>query len=108
MQALLLKNYKELELTDMPVPEIGADDLLIKVSACGICGSDVHGYDGSTGRRVPPIVMGHEASGVVETAGGAVKRFKAGDRITFDSTVYCGRCHFCRRGQVNLCDNRRV
>jgi L-iditol 2-dehydrogenase len=108
MQALLLKNYKELELTDMPVPEIGADDLLIKVSACGICGSDVHGYDGSTGRRIPPLVMGHEAAGVVAGAGAAVKGFKEGDRVTFDSTVSCGACFFCKRGQINLCDNRQV
>ncbi|MFI5380267.1 MAG: galactitol-1-phosphate 5-dehydrogenase [Tepidisphaerales bacterium] len=108
MKALLLREYKKLEMTEMPVPQIGPDELLVRVQACGICGSDVHGYDGSTGRRVPPIVMGHEASGVVEAVGGAATRFKPGARITFDSTVYCGRCHFCRRGQVNLCDNRRV
>src|SRR5512140_3191203 len=108
MQALLLKNYKELELTDMPVPEIGADDLLIKVSACGICGSDVHGFDGSTGRRIPPLVMGHEAAGVVAETGAAVEDLKPGDRVTFDSTVYCGACYFCVQGKVNLCDNRQV
>ena len=108
MRALLLKNYKELELTEMPVPETGAGDLLIKVSACGICGSDVHGYDGSTGRRIPPLVMGHEAAGVVAKAGPAVRGFAEGDRVTFDSTVSCGRCFFCRRGEINLCDNREV
>src|SRR5512140_3079472 len=108
MQALLLKNYKELELTDMPVPEIGADDLLIKVSACGICGSDVHGYDGSTGRRIPPLVMGHEAAGVVASTGSGVDGFREGDPVTFDSTIYCGECAFCRKGDVNLCDNRQV
>jgi L-iditol 2-dehydrogenase len=108
MNALLLREYKHLELIDLPQPEIGANDLLIRVKACGICGSDVHGYDGSTGRRIPPLVMGHEAAGLVEAVGGAVTKFKVGDRVTFDSTVYCGECFFCLRGQQNLCDNRQV
>jgi len=90
----------------MPVPEPGDDDVLVRVS--GICGSDVHGYDGSTGRRIPPLVMGHEAAGVVERVGPGVRGFAAGERVTFDSTVSCGRCHFCRGGQINLCDNRTV
>jgi L-iditol 2-dehydrogenase len=108
MKALLLTEYKKLELTDMPEPEIGPEELLIRVKACGICGSDVHGFDGSTGRRVPPLVMGHEASGVVAKTGAAVKGLREGDRVTFDSMVSCGKCFFCRRGQINLCDNRQV
>lgn len=108
MKALLLKEYKQIELTDVPEPEVGPQDVLVRVHACGICGSDIHGYDGSSGRRIPPLVMGHEAAGVVEATGDAVSDFKVGDRVTFDSTISCGRCHFCRRGQVNLCDNRRV
>lgn len=108
MKALLLKEYKQIELTDVPEPEVGPEDVLVRVHACGICGSDIHGYDGSSGRRIPPLVMGHEAAGVVEATGEAVTEFKVGDRVTFDSTISCGRCHFCRRGQVNLCDNRRV
>ena len=108
MNALLLTEYKKLELTDMPVPEIGPDDLLVRVKACGICGSDVHGFDGSTGRRIPPIVMGHEAAGVVAEVGANVKDFRAGDRVTFDSTIFCGKCFFCLRGEGNLCDNRQV
>ncbi|MFL6302090.1 MAG: alcohol dehydrogenase catalytic domain-containing protein, partial [Candidatus Sulfotelmatobacter sp.] len=108
MKALLLSQYKQLELTDMPKPSAAADEVLIRVKACGICGSDVHGYDGSTGRRIPPIVMGHEAAGVVEQVGKDVKDLEEGDRVTFDSTVYCGRCFYCQRGQVNLCDNREV
>lgn len=108
MKALLLTEYKHLEVTDVPEPQIGDDDVLVRVRACGICGSDVHGYDGSSGRRVPPLVMGHEASGVVAKTGKHVTRFKEGDRVTFDSTVYCGKCWFCTRGQVNLCDNRNV
>jgi L-iditol 2-dehydrogenase len=108
MNALLLTEYKKLELTDMPVPEIGTDDLLVRVKACGICGSDVHGFDGSTGRRIPPIVMGHEAAGVVAEVGAGVKDFRPGDRVTFDSTIFCGKCFFCLRGEGNLCDNRQV
>ena len=108
MKGLLLKKYMELEVTVMPQPEIGPSDVLVRVRACGICGSDVHGLDGSTGRRIPPLVMGHEAAGVIEETGRNVKAWKAGDRVTFDSTVSCGHCHFCRRGDINLCDNRQV
>jgi threonine dehydrogenase-like Zn-dependent dehydrogenase len=82
--------------------------VLVAVKACGICGSDVHGMDGSTGRRRPPIIMGHEASGVIAEVGASVKNWFPGQRITFDSTIYCGACEFCRRGQVNLCNQRRV
>src|SRR5690349_20978553 len=108
MQALLLKEYMQLELVGMPTPEIGADDVLVRVRSCGICGSDVHGLDGSTGRRIPPLVMGHEAAGVIEAVGKEVQGWREGDRVTFDSTVSCGLCHFCRRGEINLCDNRQV
>src|SRR6056297_470322 len=108
MKAMLLTEYKKMEVTDVPDPEIGAEDVLIRVQACGICGSDIHGYDGSTGRRMPPLVMGHEAAGIVEAVGANVHDFAAGDRVTFDSMVSCGRCHFCRQGDANLCDHRRV
>jgi L-iditol 2-dehydrogenase len=108
MKGLLLKQYMDLEVTDLPKPEIGPGDVLVRVRACGICGSDVHGLDGSTGRRIPPLVMGHEAAGVIAEAGRNVKQWKPGDRVTFDSTVSCGHCHFCRRGDINLCDNRQV
>ena len=108
MKALVLKDYKQLEVTNMPDPEIGPEEVLVQVKACGICGSDVHGYDGHTGRRIPPLIMGHEASGVIAQTGAHVKQFRPGDRVTFDSTVYCGKCFYCRRGDVNLCDNRNV
>ena len=108
MKALLLSEYKKLNVVDMPAPDIGDEDVLVRVRACGVCGSDIHGYDGSTGRRIPPLVMGHEAAGVVERTGRSVTNFKAGDRVTFDSTVSCGKCEFCRGGQINLCDNRTV
>lgn len=108
MKALLLKNYKELDVVDFPAPAVGPDDVLVRVKACGICGSDVHGFDGSSGRRIPPLVMGHEAAGVVAATGADVKKFQDGDRVTFDSTVSCGKCFYCNRGEINLCDNRQV
>jgi L-iditol 2-dehydrogenase len=108
MKALLLSEYNQLDITDLPAPVPGADEILVRVAACGICGSDVHGYDGTSGRRIPPIVMGHEAAGVVAAAGSGVSKFKPGDRVTFDSTVYCGQCEFCLQGEINLCNNRQV
>lgn len=108
MQALVLTEYRKLELADVERPTLRPDDVLVRVAACGICGSDVHGYDGSSGRRVPPIIMGHEAAGTVVEVGSNVDRAQIGDRVTFDSTISCGRCDACSRGQVNLCVDRRV
>ena len=109
MKALLMEEYKNLKFIDFPDPKIeNPDDVLVRIKAVSICGSDVHGFDGSTGRRKPPIVMGHEAAGEVVETGNAVKSLKKGDRITFDSTIYCGECFFCRKGQVNLCEKRMV
>lgn len=108
MKALVLKEYLKFSFEEAPDPEPETGEVLVGVKACGICGSDVHGMDGSTGRRRPPIIMGHEAAGVIVEVGTGVSGWKRGDRVTFDSTVFCGACAFCRRGQVNLCDNRRV
>ena len=108
MKALVLREYRRFEFEDVPKPQVQPDEVLIRVRACGICGSDVHGIDGSTGRRIPPIIMGHEAAGEIAEVGGTVTGWRTGDRVTFDSTFYCGRCWHCRRGEVNLCDERRV
>ena len=108
MKALLLSKYRELAIADVPMPAVGYGDVLIRVGACGICGSDVHGYDGSSGRRIPPIVMGHEAAGRISAVGAGVTGLTDGDRVTFDSTIYCGACRYCKSGEVNLCDNRQV
>jgi L-iditol 2-dehydrogenase len=108
LKALLLTEPRKLQVAELPKPEIGPRDLLVSVRACGICGSDVHGYDGSSGRRIPPLVMGHEAAGVVDAIGDQVTRFQVGDRVTFDSTVSCGECLSCRAGRINLCENRQV
>jgi len=108
VKALLLSEYKHLEIANLPEPTPGDGEVLISVAACGICGSDVHGYDGSSGRRIPPIVMGHEAAGTIAALGDGVTGFAEGDRVTFDSTIFCGACTNCLRGDVNLCDHRQV
>jgi L-iditol 2-dehydrogenase len=108
MKALLLSKYNHLEMADFPVPRPGPGEVLVRVAACGICGSDVHGYDGSSGRRIPPIVMGHEAAGTIAAVGGNVANLTENERVTFDSTISCGACEFCKRGELNLCNHREV
>ena len=108
MKALVLEKYNELVYKDVPEPEISDDDVLVRVKACGICGSDVHGMDGSTGRRIPPLIMGHEASGVIVKTGSKVKDWKDGDRVTFDSTVYPLNDWYTLQGWYHLSDNREV
>jgi L-iditol 2-dehydrogenase len=108
MKALVLEEYNRFAFKEVPTPEAGPGEVLIAVKACGICGSDVHGMDGSSGRRQPPIIMGHEAAGIITHVGREVQGWKEGQRVTFDSTIYCGSCWHCRRGEINLCDNRRV
>jgi L-iditol 2-dehydrogenase len=108
MKALVLEDYNKLAYKEVPDPEIKAEEVLIKVKAVGICGSDVHGMDGSSGRRKPPVIMGHEASGTIEETGTEVSGWKKGDPVTFDSTVYKLDDWYSRRGYYNLSDGRKV
>ncbi|HZL11759.1 MAG TPA: galactitol-1-phosphate 5-dehydrogenase [Prolixibacteraceae bacterium] len=108
MRSLVLEKYNEFILRETEIPKLKSGWVLIKVEACGICGSDVHGMDGSTGRRQPPVIMGHEASGIIQKVAPDVSGWKVNDRVTFDSTISCGECFYCNRGEINLCENRRV
>ncbi len=108
MKALVLEDYSKLTYKDVPTPTLNDNEVLIKVKAVGICGSDVHGMDGSSGRREPPVIMGHEASGVIEETGSAVRDWEKGDKVTFDSTVYKLDDWYSRRGYYNLSDGRMV
>ena len=108
MKALVLESYNNLVYKDMPDPEYKPNEVLVRVKACGICGRDIHGFDGSSGRRNPPLIMGHEASGVIVEAGSAVKNYKVGDRVTFDSTVYDLDDWYTLKGKYNLSDSRMV
>ncbi len=108
MKALVLEEYNKLVFRDFPDPKVSDDEVLVKVKAVGICGSDVHGMDGSTGRRIPPIVMGHEAAGVITSLGRDVTGWSVGDRVTFDSTIYRLDDWYTRKGFYNLSDDRMV
>ena len=108
MKALVLEEYNKLVYKDVPEPEVKPGEVLVRIKACGICGSDVQGLDGSTGRRIPPIIMGHEASGVIASVGPGVSDWKTGDRVTFDSTVYPLNDWYTLEGKYNLSDNREV
>ena len=108
MKALVLEEYNKLVYRDFPDPVVADDEVMVKVEAVGICGSDVHGMDGSTGRRIPPLVMGHEAAGVITQVGKDVVGWKAGDRVTFDSTIYKLDDWYTRKGFYNLSDERMV
>jgi threonine dehydrogenase-like Zn-dependent dehydrogenase len=108
MKALVLEEYNKFEYKEWPKPEITPEEVLIEVKAVGICGSDVKGMDGSTGRRQPPVIMGHEAAGVIVETGSMVKNWKIGDRVTFDSTIYPLNDWYTLKGLYNLSDNRMV
>ena len=108
MKALVLEEYKKFNFKEVGNPLPADNEVLVEVKAVGICGSDVHGMDGSTGRRIPPIIMGHEASGVIIETGKKVDGWKSGDRVTFDSTIYRLDDWYSRKGHYNLSDNRMV
>lgn len=108
MKALVLEDTNKLVYKNFPDPEFRDDEVLVKVKAVGICGSDVHGMDGSTGRRIPPLVMGHEAAGIISSVGKDVIGWSAGDRVTFDSTIYKLDDWYTRKGLYNLSDGRMV
>ncbi|MEZ5275146.1 MAG: galactitol-1-phosphate 5-dehydrogenase [Opitutaceae bacterium] len=108
MKALVLTEYKKLVVTEVPEPVPGPGEVLIEVAACGICGSDIHGYDGNSGRRLPPIIMGHECAGTIAALGKGTTGWAVGDRVTMDSMLFCGRCPYCTSGHTNLCESRQV
>nr|WP_321305559.1 zinc-binding dehydrogenase [uncultured Sphaerochaeta sp.] len=102
MKALYYVGEKEMELREIPTPVPNENEYLIQVKSNGICGSDFEGYMGKTGRRTPPMIMGHEFSGVVAQApkGG---KFQEGQKVVIFPKPYCGVCEFCKKGMVNVC-----
>ncbi len=105
MKALFYLGPKKLEMRDIPIPEINDREYLIKIVSCGICGSDFEGYLGKTGRRTPPMIMGHEFSGIVEKAPNINAKFQIGQKVVVFPKFFCGECEFCKKGLINVCPN---
>lgn len=108
MKALRYLGPGQLAVQEVPEPTVSENDVLVKVLACGICGSDVHGYLGLTGRRTPPMTMGHEFSGQVVELGNMVQTFKKADKVIVQPLNFCGECVNCRRGNTNMCLNGKL
>ena len=107
MQALIWRGPHDMALEDVPVPAPGPGEVLVDVRAIGICGSDVHGYTGASGRRTAGMVMGHEFSGVVQALGPGVTAPAVGTRVAVNPLISCGTCPDCQAGHEHLCRNRR-
>jgi len=104
MKALWYHAAKKFEIRDVPIPQVGKDDVLLKVTYCGVCGTDAHIHDGEFISKFP-LIPGHEAVGTVVEMGENVKGFEKGDRCVADVGITCDNCFFCRRGQPLLCEN---
>ncbi|GAB4002901.1 zinc-dependent dehydrogenase [Spirosoma daeguense] len=108
MKALFYPEYKKLVIAEQPVPPFSADEVLLKVLACGICGSELETFKNQSPRRVPPLIMGHEFCGTIEEIGANVTGYAKGDLVVSNSVVSCGTCYYCNRGWTNLCKNRQI
>lgn len=108
MRALMYEGPWQMPLCQIEPPTPGAEDVIVAVQAAGVCGSDVHGFTGSTGRRTPGIVMGHEFTGSIASVGTAVTSYRAGDRVIVQPFTTCGSCAMCKAGRVNICLNRTM
>jgi len=108
MKAAVLTEIHKVEIKDVEKPEIKDNEVLIKVKSTGICGSDLHAYRGHHPFRKPPVILGHEVSGVVEEIGDVVNNIKNGDRVTVEPQLGCGECEYCLTGKYNLCIDRRA
>ena len=107
MKALRYLDPNVLQVQEVPKPVPKAGEVLLRVKAVGICGSDVHGYLGLTGRRTPPMTMGHEFAAQVEALGSGVTSLKVGDRVAPYPVDFCGECDTCKSGNAHLCPNKR-
>jgi 2-desacetyl-2-hydroxyethyl bacteriochlorophyllide A dehydrogenase len=108
MQGLVYEGPRMMQLREVPLPDLADGEVLVRVKATGICGSDLHGYTGKSGRRLPPMIMGHEFAGVVEDMKGVSGAWRMGERVVAQPTIFCGACEYCRRGQTNLCEHKKL
>lgn len=107
MKSAVFYGKHDLRIEDYPMPKAGAHDIVIQVKACGVCGTDVHIYDGDKGAAevTPPTILGHEFAGVIAEVGSEVTGYQPGDRVCIDPNCYCGTCEPCRSGEVHFCEH---
>ena len=107
MKSAVFYGKHDLRVEEHEMPKVGPKDVLIQVKACGVCGTDVHIYEGDKGAAevTPPTILGHEFSGVIAVVGSEVTNYKAGDRVCIDPNCYCGACEPCRNGVVHYCEH---
>ena len=105
MKATYFMGHETFEVRECPIPKAKPGTVVVKNYACGVCGTDVHIYHGEKGSAAvnPPVVLGHEYSGVVTEVGEGVKGLKIGDHVTIDPNIYCGECEYCRNGKKQMC-----
>ncbi|MBI4501753.1 MAG: zinc-binding dehydrogenase [Gemmatimonadetes bacterium] len=101
--------HQPLDVTEVPTPTPGAGEVLVRVAGCGLCHTDLHYIDhGVPTFKAPPMVLGHEAAGIVAKTGPGPNGRKEGDRVLIPAVLSCGRCRYCREGRANLCENLRM
>ena len=103
MKAVVFHGQGDVRVERIPVPRCGEEELRVRVEACAICGSDLKTYNSGNPRMKPPMTMGHEFTGVIDTVGKSVRGFSPGERIVMATSIACGRCAYCRKGWSNLC-----
>lgn len=110
MKSAVFHGKHDIRVEEREIPALEPDEALIKVMACGVCGSDLHIYEGEQGSTatVPPLIQGHEFSGIVTEIGSAVKGVKVGDRVCVDPAYICGECYYCASGKMSHCENMRA
>lgn len=108
MKGLVYTGPENVVIKQIDDLKVQPGEVLIKVKAAGICGSDVHGYLGTTGRRIAPMIMGHEFAGYVSEIGEDVRSLKKGERVTVQPLIFCGKCNYCMQGLTNLCTSKKT
>lgn len=108
MKAFVYEGPRNMVIREVEVPTLGAGEVLIRVEKAGICGSELSGYLGHNSLRKPPLIMGHEFSGIIEATGSGATQFTKGDRVTANPLISCGGCYYCRSGSAQLCKERKL
>lgn len=107
MQAAIFTGSHKISVTDYQVPHPGPDELLIRVGACGVCGTDFHIFEGNAPAKAP-VILGHEYTGEIIDKGANLRDLKIGQRVAVNPNIHCGYCEFCRKGKINLCLNLKA